>query len=146
MVMLMPELSHWLGGSVGPEELGSSLPDVSLELLRATIRWQASSYKEKMHEFVVELGSSLPDVSLELLRAKIRWQASFTGEKPSCLCRSWPASESCRSTGITSGETSPAGWLLGRRPQPGKPRSAGKIEIRPFHRSAHCGCTGFFIG
>ncbi len=44
--------------------------------------------------------------------AKIRQQAGSYKGTPSCFCRGLPASDVCRSTGITSCEDSPAGWLL----------------------------------
>jgi len=37
------------------------------------------------------------------------------GTLAACLCRSLPASEWCRSTGLASGDDSPAGWLLQER-------------------------------
>ncbi len=47
-----------------------------------------------------------------LPQATIRRQAGSYRGAPSCFCRSLPASESCRGTGLASGDDSPAGRLL----------------------------------
>ena len=49
---------------------------------------------------------------LALPQATIRRQAGSYKGKTTCLCGSLPASESCRATGLTSGNDSPAGRLL----------------------------------
>ncbi len=46
------------------------------------------------------------------LRQRFAGRPAPTREKTTCLCGSLPASESCRATGLTSGNDSPAGRLL----------------------------------
>jgi hypothetical protein len=90
-----------------------------------------------------------------LPQATIRRQAGSYRGMPSCICRSLPASDSCRSTGLASGNDSPAGRLLQgechlvfvgaclqaiRAGQPALPQATIRRQARSYRGAPSCFC------